>query len=50
MWVNIFLQVVQNLNTQESFPSFDDMIPMLIIEEKNLGEDASSSQGENSSK
>ena len=36
--------------TQENLLSFDDVIPMLIIEEKNLGEDASSSQGVGNSK
>ena len=37
------------IQTRENFLSFDDLILMLIIEEKNLGEDASSSQGANNS-
>ena len=42
-----YKQFKTSIQTQENFPSFDDLIPMLIIEEKNLGEDASSSQGAN---
>ena len=44
-----YKQFKTSIQTWENFPSFDDLIPMLIIEEKNLGEDASSSQGANAS-
>ena len=33
------------MNTRDDIPKFTDMISMLILEEKNLGLDASSSQG-----
>ena len=36
------------IQTRESIPTFADLIPMLVVEEKNLGED-SSSQSKNSS-
>ena len=33
------------MNTRDEIPEFIDLISMLILEEKNLGLDASSSQG-----
>ena len=44
-----YKQFKTSIQTRENIPSFSDLIPMLVIEEKNLGEDASSSQGRNSS-
>ena len=39
-----------SMNTRDDIPEFTDLISMLILEEKNLGLDASSSQGKNKSK
>ena len=36
-----------SMNTRDDIPEFTDLISMLILEEKNLGLDASSSQGKN---
>ena len=38
-----------SMNTRDDIPEFTDLISMLILEEKNLGLDASSSQGKNKS-
>ena len=45
-----YKQFKTSIPTRENIPSFEDLIPMLVIEEKNLGEDSSSSQVRNSSK
>ena len=37
------------MNTRDDIPEFTDLISMLILEENNLGLDASSSQGKNKS-
>ena len=37
------------MNTRDDIPEFTDLISMLILEEKNLGLDASSSQEKNKS-
>ena len=37
------------MNTRDDIPEFTDLISMLILEEKNLGLDASSSQGKTKS-
>ena len=44
-----YKQFKTSIQTRENIPSFADLIPMLVVEEKNLGEDTSSSQGKNSS-
>ena len=44
-----YKQFKTSIQTRENIPSFSDLIPMLVVEEKNLGEDTSSSQGRNSS-
>ena len=33
-----------SIQNRENIPSFSDLIPMLVIEEKNLGEDSSQEQ------
>ena len=38
-----------SINTRENIPCFTDFISMLILEEKNMGRDTSSSQSKNSS-
>ena len=38
-----------SMNTRDDIPKFTDLISMLILEEKNLGLDASSSQGKTKS-
>ena len=45
----VYKQFKTSIQTRENIPSFADLIPMLVVEEKNLGEDTSSSQGRNSS-
>ena len=44
-----YKQFKTSIQTRENIPSFADLIPMLVVKEKNLGEDTSSSQGKNSS-
>ncbi|MCO5612597.1 hypothetical protein L7F22_066865 [Adiantum nelumboides] len=38
-----------SIQTRENISCFPDLVPMLVVEEKNLGEDSSSSQGRNNS-
>ena len=46
-----YKQFNTSIQTWENIPTFTNLIPMLVVEEKNLGKDSSSSsQGENSSK
>ncbi|MCO5558747.1 hypothetical protein L7F22_012333 [Adiantum nelumboides] len=40
-------QFKTSIQTRENIPCFSNLIPMLVVEEKNLGEDSSSSQGIN---
>ena len=45
-----YKQFKTSIQTRENIPTFTNLIPMLVIEEKNLGEDSSSSsQRRNSS-
>ncbi|MCO5569975.1 hypothetical protein L7F22_023689 [Adiantum nelumboides] len=44
-----YKQIKTFIQTRENIPCFADLVPMLVVEEKNLGEDASSSQGRNNS-
>ena len=36
----VYKQFKTSIRTRENIPSFADLIPMLVVEEKNLGEDA----------
>ncbi|MCO5612416.1 hypothetical protein L7F22_066683 [Adiantum nelumboides] len=40
-----YKQFKTSIQTKENILCFADLVPMLVVEEKNLGEDASSSQG-----
>ncbi|MCO5570891.1 hypothetical protein L7F22_024620 [Adiantum nelumboides] len=42
-----YKQFKTSIQTRENIPCFVDLVPMLVVEEKNLGEDSSSSQGKN---
>ena len=42
-----YKQFKTSIQTRENSPSFDELIPLLIVEEKNLGEDAGFSQSTN---
>ncbi|MCO5611286.1 hypothetical protein L7F22_065538 [Adiantum nelumboides] len=44
-----YKQFKTSIQTRKNIPCFSDLIPMLVVEEKNLGEDSSSSQGRNNS-
>ena len=44
-----YKQFRTSINTRENIPCFTDLISMLILEEKNMGLDTSSSQSKNSS-
>ncbi|MCO5547346.1 hypothetical protein L7F22_000795 [Adiantum nelumboides] len=44
-----YKQFKTSIQTRENIPYFSDLIPMLVVEEKSLGEDSSSSQGKNNS-
>ncbi|MCO5554111.1 hypothetical protein L7F22_007637 [Adiantum nelumboides] len=45
----VYKQFKTSIQTRENIPCFADLVPMLVVEEKNLGEDSSSSQGKNNS-
>ncbi|MCO5596794.1 hypothetical protein L7F22_050864 [Adiantum nelumboides] len=44
-----YKQFKTSIQTKKNIHCFADLVPMLVVEEKNLGEDSSSSQGRNSS-
>ncbi|MCO5548992.1 hypothetical protein L7F22_002458 [Adiantum nelumboides] len=44
-----YKQFKTSIQTRENIHSFADLVPILVVEEKNLGEDLSSSQGRNNS-
>ena len=44
-----YKQFMTSINTRENIPFFTDLISMLILEEKNMGLETSSSQSKNSS-
>ncbi|MCO5586238.1 hypothetical protein L7F22_040177 [Adiantum nelumboides] len=44
-----YKQFKTSIQTRENIPCFSDLVHMLVVEEKNLGENASSSQGRNNS-
>ncbi|MCO5574500.1 hypothetical protein L7F22_028285 [Adiantum nelumboides] len=45
----VYKQFKTSIQTRENILYFADLVPMLVVEEKNLGEDSSSSQGINKS-
>ncbi|MCO5557165.1 hypothetical protein L7F22_010724 [Adiantum nelumboides] len=44
-----YKQFKTSIQTRENIPCFADLVPMLVVEEKNLREDSSFSQGRNNS-
>ncbi|MCO5551964.1 hypothetical protein L7F22_005471 [Adiantum nelumboides] len=44
-----YKQFKTSIQTRENIPYFADLVPMLVVEEKNFGEDSSSSHGRNNS-
>ncbi|MCO5566304.1 hypothetical protein L7F22_019980 [Adiantum nelumboides] len=42
-----YKQFKASIQTRENIPCFANLVPMLVVEEKNIGEDSSSSQGRN---
>ncbi|MCO5568795.1 hypothetical protein L7F22_022495 [Adiantum nelumboides] len=44
-----YKQFKTSIQTRKNIPYFVDLVPMLVVEEKNLGEDLFSSQGRNNS-
>ncbi|MCO5593096.1 hypothetical protein L7F22_047102 [Adiantum nelumboides] len=44
-----YKQFKTSIQTRENIPYFADLVPILVVEEKNLGEDSPSSQGRNNS-
>ena len=43
----IYKQLKTSIQTRENIPNFSDLVSMLIIEEKNLGEDSTSQSKDN---